>query len=122
MFTMYHEGCGIGLPNSGNLFATRSTINFRICYDPTATGDCSGAVPAGTVIVSGTGTYQNQGEIGGASFLSLGDITSATSTKFVFNGANKKVKLKRAVGTQTTENGVCDPVPCGAHGCLVKVK
>lgn len=127
MFTEYHEACVIPLGSNVGLSAGRASVSYRVCYDATAVSDCSGAVPtpAGTIVImSGTGTFETHAETAGPSLLTLGDLpNNDPPVTFQFNSPpNRRITARILSFTGTTENGACEPGPCGWGGCSSKLR
>ncbi len=107
---------------------------FRICFDDSATGDCTGALPAGTVIAEGT-TQTHSTHVSGTELLQgVSQLdTTGKKIKFLDPVDDKKKSWKKSVGkrfvihTTAQINGgagsTCPQIgPCGLASTGVSAK
>lgn len=108
--------------SQGNLISSRGWGRWRVCYDdsPTPTGDCSGTIPVGIVISSGTMVGFGRNISGGDMRTETSHHRRVTQQNFYFNGL-KSMSFRHGVGHYTAEtSSPCPAGGCGFEGCLIK--
>ena len=110
----------------GNLETHRGWGRWRICYDSTAAGDCSGTTPAGIVIEAGDGIGFDRALVTGGPSSNTVENRRTSQQSFIFNSAIRNMYFKIAVGTYTSDayGSSCGTGAgtCGFEGCLIKLK
>jgi len=117
-FRYYFEGCGGTRQTLKNLGNARVLGAFRVCYDPSGAGQCSGA---GMEILKGTVRWENW-QIAPAPAASQGEHTFTSSKAFTFNGKKHRLTISHGFSVVVGESGACTSPECGFGGCLYKTQ
>jgi len=117
-FKGFFEGCGGTRRTNAGLNTARVPGMFRVCYDPSGAGQCSGS---GMEILRASERWETY-TIGSAPNTAQADLTVSVSKQFTFNGKKTKLSLNRGFALSSGENGACDTADCGFGGCLYKTK
>jgi len=124
-FWYYSEACTdpAGALTQGTLLSVPAWGRYRFCYDSTGAGDCTGAVPAGLVISSGSYVNFGRETVGDGPRTEIGDARRVTQAPFSFNGVTKNMYFKIASAHYTTELSTTSCAGgCGFEGCMFKLK
>jgi hypothetical protein len=128
MFTFRSEACVTDSATDANMLSVRSWGRWRLCYDPSGSGDCSGASPAGTVILGGSSTIASeQGHNAGGATMVVGEVRRTQSAPFTFppiTGSGRNISMKIGLVHFSAEPFLspCTGPDCGISGCMVKLK